>query len=76
MASLEELSILLDGNDIARLLAQVVQELCNALVAVRINTVRVDDPDLAEMDSSSQCGAFGVTGDELHILDSLALVDC
>lgn len=64
---------LLDGRGVAGLGTQVEQQLSNTLLAVSVLAQGVDDPDLAEMDSSGEGRTLGVAGDELNILDAAAL---
>lgn len=64
---------LLDGRGVAGLGAQVEQQLGDTLLAVSVLAQGVDDPDLAEMDSSGEGRTFGVAGDELDVLDAAAL---
>jgi hypothetical protein len=65
---------LLDSNSITSLGSKVIELLDHTLVAVRIFAQRVDNPNLAQVDSSSDSSRFGVSGDKLDILDTAALV--
>jgi hypothetical protein len=64
---------LLDGDGVTSLGAQVKQQLGNARLALGVLALRVDDPDLAEVDGSSESSAFGVARDVLDILDTATL---
>jgi hypothetical protein len=63
----------LDGDGVTSLGAQVKQKLCNARLALGVLALRVDDPNLAEVDGSSESSAFGVARDVLDILDTATL---
>lgn len=59
-----------DGDGVAGLLAEVVEELDGALLAVLVGAEGVDDPDLAEVDGGGDGGGLLVAGDELDVLDT------
>lgn len=64
-----------DGDGVAGLGAKVVQQLGDALVALRVLAEGVDDPDLAEVDGGGEGGALRVARDELDVLDAAAVGD-
>jgi hypothetical protein len=64
---------ILDGDSVTGLGAEIVELLNDTLLAVRILAKRVDDPDLTQVDGSSQSGSLGVIRDELDVLDTTAL---
>jgi hypothetical protein len=64
-----------DGEIVACAGTKVEEELGATLRAVCGFAERIDDPDLAGADSSSKCGRFLVTGDELYVLDAGAVGD-
>jgi hypothetical protein len=65
---------LLDSNSITSLGSKVKELFDHTLVAVRVFAQRVDNPNLAQVDSSSDSGRLGVSGDKLDILDTTTLV--
>lgn len=64
---------ILDGDSVTGLGAKIVELLNDTLLTVRILAKRVDDPDLTQVDGSSQSGSLGVVRDELDVLDTTAL---
>lgn len=64
-----------DGDRVLSFVTQIVEELCNASLALHVGTEGVGDPDLAKMHGRGECGALGVAGDELDVLDSAAVWD-
>ena len=63
----------LDGDSVAGLGAKIVELLDDTLLAIGIFAEGVDDPDLTEMDGSSESGSFWVIGNELDVLDTTTL---
>jgi hypothetical protein len=66
----------LDSDSVTGLGTKIVELLNNTLLAVGILAKGVDDPDLAEVDGSSESGSFRVIGNELDILDTTTLFQC
>jgi hypothetical protein len=66
---------LLDGNGVAGLGAEVVEELGGTLLSAGIVTEGIDDPDLAEVHCCCEGGALGVSWDELDVLNSTTIWD-
>lgn len=64
---------LLNGNSVASLGTEIIELFDNTLLAVRILAKGVDDPNLAEVNGSSQSGSFGVVRNELDVLNTAAL---
>lgn len=64
---------LLDGDGVTSLGTEVVELLNHTLVAVGILAQRVDNPELTQVHGSGNSSGFGVTGDELDILDTATL---
>lgn len=64
-----------DGDGVAGLLAEVIEELDGALLAVLVGAEGVDDPDLSEVDGGGDGGGLLVAGDELDILDTATVGD-
>jgi predicted sugar kinase len=67
---------LLDGGGVAGLGAEVIQQLSNTRLAIRILALRVDNPDLAEVDGRGERSTLGVAGNVLDVLDTAALKVC
>lgn len=65
----------IDSNGVAGVGTEIVEEFSDAGVPVCVGFVRVDDPDLAQMDGCCEGSVIGVSGDELHVLDSAAVGD-
>lgn len=66
----------LDSDSVTGLGTKIVELLNNTLLAVGILAKGVDDPDLAEVDGSSESGSFRVIGNELDVLDTTTLFQC
>lgn len=64
-----------DSEVLARAGAEIEEQFGDALLAVCVLAERVDDPDLPGADGGGERGGFGVTGDELDVLDALAVGD-
>jgi hypothetical protein len=67
---------LLYSNNIFGTRSEVIEQLCYALLSIRIISERVDDPDLTEGNRCSQCRRFVVSGNEFDVLDVAALRYC
>ena len=65
---------LLDSDGIAGLGTKIVEFLDNTLIAIRIFAQRIDNPELAQVHGGSNGGRFGVTGDELDVLNTTTLI--
>jgi hypothetical protein len=65
----------LAGNRVSLtdLVAEIVDELGDTLVAVGILATRIDDPELCTTHGSGDSSTFRVSRDELHILDTRTL---
>lgn len=65
--------VTVDCDGVASLWTKIVQQLGHTLRAIGLPPERVDDPDLAEVDSRRNGCRLGVAGNELDILDAAAL---
>lgn len=64
---------LLNSNGIASLFTEIIQQLCCTLIVILILAQRVDNPHLTKVDSSGESSGFGVSRDELDILNTASL---
>jgi hypothetical protein len=64
----------LDCDCVTGFLAQIVEELSNALFSVdRVSSEWVNDPNLSKVDRSCKSGRLGISWDEFHVLNSSTL---
>jgi hypothetical protein len=68
--------VLLDGDGVTGLGAEVIQELSDTGLAVGVLALGVDDPDLTQVNSRSKSSALRVAGNVLDVLDTAALQSC
>jgi hypothetical protein len=67
--------VAVDSKVLARARPEIEEQFCDALLALGISAERVDDPDLTWSDGGRERCRFLVAGDELDVLDALAVGD-
>lgn len=65
---------LLNGNSVSSLGTEIIELLDNTLLAVRIFAKGVDNPNLTEVNGSSQSGSLRVIRNELDVLNTATLL--
>jgi len=65
---------LLDGDGVTGLRAKVEEQFNHTLVAIGILAQRVDNPELTQVHGSGDGSGFGVSGNELDVLNTATLV--
>lgn len=65
---------LLDSDSVTGLRTEIIELFDHTLVAIGVLAQRIDDPELTQVHGSGNSSRFGVTGDELDVLNTTTLI--